>query len=119
MLHASCYKQRVSKKAGFSWKVLSRAGYPNGKMYYTSPHTDGDYRLTKEHRIVHFNWLRGIPKKLETMGKEGLKFAGTHTCREPEALLALEKRHETRAEAESTRTETRACLLYTSPSPRD
>ena len=108
VLHASCYKQRVSKKAGFSWKVLSRAGYPNGKMYYTSPHTDGGYRLTKEHRIVHFNWLRGIPKKLSTMGKEGLKFAGTHTCREPEALLALEKRHETRAEAESARTETRA-----------
>ena len=108
VLHASCYKQRVSKRAGFSWKVLSRAGYPNGKMYYTSPHTHGGYRLTKEHRIVHFNWLRGIPKKLSTMGKEGLKFAGTHECREPEALLALEKRHETRAEAESARTETGA-----------
>ena len=108
VLHASCYKQRVSKRAGFSWKVLSRAGYPNGKMYYTSPHTHGGYRLTKEHRIVHFNWLRGIPKKLSTMGKEGLKFAGTHECREPEALLALEKRHETRAETESARTETRA-----------
>jgi len=106
VLRASCYKQAVSKKAGFSWKVLSRGAYPNGKMFYTSPHTHGGYRLTKAHRIVHFNWLRGIPKKLQTMGHEGLKFAGKNACREPEALLALEKRHETRAETESVRTET-------------
>merc|ERR1719424_1119095 len=108
VLQASCYKQAVSKKAGFSWKVLSRGAYPNGKMFYTSPHTHGGYRLTKAHRIVHFNWLRGIPKKLQTMGHEGLKFAGKNACREPEALLALEKRHETRAETESVRAETRA-----------
>ena len=106
VLRASCYKQAVSKKAGFSWKVLSRGAYPNGKMFYTSPHTHGGYRLTKAHRIVHFNWLRGIPKKLQTMGHEGLKYAGKNACREPEALLALEKRHETRAETESVRTET-------------
>ena len=109
VLQASCHNQEVSKHAGFSWKVLSRGAYPNGKTFYTSLHAHHGYRLTKEHRIVHFNWIKGIPEKLQKMNHEGLKFAGKNACRKPEAVLALEKRHETRAEAESVRTSMLPC----------
>ena len=102
VLQASCDSGGVSKNAGFSWKVLSRSTYPNGRMFYNSPHSHG-YRLTKTHRIVHFNWIRGIPEKLKKMHDEGLKFAGKNSCREPEAVLALEKSHGTRAETEGAR----------------
>jgi hypothetical protein len=118
VLQASCHKDHVSKDAGFSWTVLSRSKYPNGRMFYNTPHYHG-YRLRKEHRIVHFNWIRGIPEKLRKMNKEGLKFAGKNACREPEAVLRLdksphaevqsEKSRGTRAEAKSVRASRLPC----------
>ncbi len=91
VLWATCDSPDASS---FTYTVLLHDTYPNGFSFYHMKRRHNGYRLTKVQRIVHFNYIKGIPEKLERIQKEGLKFRGRSACREPEAVLALEREPE-------------------------